>query len=95
MYATPKVATVHQPTTKVTPMTYAADPNFFFPNIFNNNFGGKASYDQHRYGNRGYEPYYPPSLYPLNDGWMLWDEDLRDRDSKYTDKFGSNKDGGR
>ncbi len=96
-YATPKVATVQQPTTKVTPVTYAADPNFFFPNIFNNNFGGKASYDQHRYGHGGYgyDDFHYPGHFHINDGWMLWDEDLRDRDSKKTDKFGSNKDGGR
>merc|ERR1712039_190123 len=32
--------------------------------------------------------------YPLNDGWMLWDEDLRDKDTPKAGKIGSYKDGG-
>ena len=52
------------------------------------------------YGNYGarkyptYGDYYRTHRYPINDGWMLWDEDLRDLDSK-SNKIGSGKDGGR
>ena len=53
------------------------------------------------YGNYGqryypsYGDYYRTHRYPLNDGWMLWDEDLRDKDTAKADKFGGKKDGGR
>jgi len=54
------------------------------------------------YGNYGerkyptYGDYYRTHRYPINDGWMLWDEDLRDKDTAKADKFGSGKkDGGR
>merc|ERR1711944_327601 len=60
-----------------------------------NNMGGKADYGN--YGERrypSYGDYYRTHRYPINDGWMLWDEDLRDKDSK-SDKIGSGKDGGR
>jgi len=80
-----------------TPTTYAADPMFFnFGRYFNNNIGGKADYGN--YGERRkyptYGDYYRTHRYPLNDGWMKWDEDLRDLDSK-SNKIGSYKDGGR
>merc|ERR1712039_630320 len=58
--------------------------------------GGKADYG-HETGRRPYPvygDYYRTHRYPLNDGWMLWDEDLRDLDSK-SNKIGSYKDGGR
>jgi len=43
-----------------------------------------------------YGDYYRTHRYPINDGWMLWDEDLRDKDTAKADKFGSGKkDGGR
>jgi len=53
-------------------------------------------YDEGMYKNRypSYGDYYRTHRYPINDGWMLWDEDLRDKDSK-SDKIGSGKDGGR
>ena len=56
----------------------------------------KADYDEHGYRRRypTYGDYYRTHRYPINDGWMLWDEDLRDLDSK-SDKIGSGKDGGR
>jgi len=80
-----------------TPTTYAADPMFFnFGRYFNNNIGGKADYG-HDAGRRKYPTYgdyYRTHRYPLNDGWMKWDEDLRDLDSK-SNKIGSYKDGGR
>ena len=41
-----------------------------------------------------YGDYYRTHRYPINDGWMLWDEDLRDLDSK-SNKIGLGKDGGR
>merc|ERR1711902_128255 len=76
---------------------YTADPMFFnFGRYFNNNLGGKADYG-HDAGRRKYPTYgdyYRTHRYPLNDGWMLWDEDLRDLDSK-SNKIGLGKDGGR
>merc|ERR1711944_125499 len=54
-----------------------------------NNMGGKAEYGD--YGSRKYPTYgdyYRTHRYPINDGWMLWDEDLRDMDSK-SNKIGS------
>ena len=56
----------------------------------------KAEYDEHGYRRRypTYGDYYRTHRYPINDGWMLWDEDLRDLDSK-SNKIGSGKDGGR
>jgi len=56
----------------------------------------KADYG-HESGRRKYPTYgdyYRTHRYPLNDGWMLWDEDLRDLDSK-SNKIGLGKDGGR
>ena len=56
----------------------------------------KADYG-HDAGRRKYPTYgdyYRTHRYPLNDGWMLWDEDLRDLDSK-SNKIGFGKDGGR
>ena len=56
----------------------------------------KADYG-HETGRRPYPTYgdyYRTHRYPLNDGWMLWDEDLRDLDSK-SNKIGLGKDGGR
>ena len=101
--ASPKVATVSTTYPKVAtsyvPTTYAAQPLFWNRGtIFNNNFGGKADYDQSRYGSGyGHGGYYDnyAGHFHINDGWGLWDDDLYDRDSKKTDKFGSNKDGGR
>ena len=61
--------------------------------LANSNF--KADYGN--YGERKYPTYgdyYRTHRYPINDGWMLWDEDLRDLDSK-SNKIGSGKDGGR
>merc|ERR1711941_157503 len=55
-----------------------------------NNMGGKADYGMN-YGERrypSYGDYYRTHRYPINDGWMLWDEDLRDMDSK-SNKIGS------
>merc|ERR1712027_244782 len=73
---------------------YTADPMFFnFGRYFNNNLGGKADYG-HDAGRRKYPTYgdyYRTHRYPLNDGWMLWDEDLRDLDSK-SNKIGLGKD---
>merc|ERR1739842_179634 len=81
-----------------TPTTYAADPMFFnFGRYFNNNIGGKADYG-HEAGRRKYPTYgdyYRTHRYPLNDGWMLWDEDLRDKDTAKAGKIGFGKDGGR
>merc|ERR1712241_510012 len=89
------------------PTTYVAQPAaepFFFNNmgryggmgwLGSNNMGGKADYGD--YGERYYPTYgdyYRTHRYPINDGWMLWDEDLRDKDSK-SDKIGLGKDGGR
>ena len=51
------------------------------------NYAGRRPYPS-------YGDYYRTHRYPINDGWMLWDEDLRDLDSK-SDKIGSGKDGGR
>jgi hypothetical protein len=95
--------TVHAPTVAYKPSVYsaAADPLFFgMGSLFNNNFGGKASYGSNSYSPSGY-----PSAaghndhylghFHINDGWGLWDEDLRDQDTPKADKFGSNKDGGR
>merc|ERR1712214_271550 len=95
---TPVVQTpVVQQQVAYTPTTYAADPMFFnFGRYFNNNIGGKADYG-HDAGRRpypSYGDYYRTHRYPLNDGWMLWDEDLRDLDSK-SNKIGLGKDGGR
>merc|ERR1712027_194280 len=86
--AQPKTETVMKPT------MYAAQPvaqpvaePLFFGNMMgggmyggyrgmgwlgSNNMGGKAEYGD----------YYRTHRYPINDGWMLWDEDLRDMDSK-------------
>jgi len=61
--------------------------------LANSNF--KADYGN--YGERrypSYGDYYRTHRYPINDGWMLWDEDLRDLDSK-SNKIGLGKDGGR
>jgi len=97
---TPVVQTpVVQQQVAYTPTTYAADPMFFnFGRYFNNNIGGKADYG-HDAGRRpypSYGDYYRTHRYPINDGWMLWDEDLRDKDTAKADKFGSGKkDGGR
>merc|ERR1711879_500022 len=102
--AQPKTETVVKPT------MYAAQPvaePFFFNGfgmnggyrgmgwLGSNNMGGKADYGN--YGERrypSYGDYYRTHRYPINDGWMLWDEDLRDLDSK-SNKIGSGKDGGR
>ena len=62
--------------------------------LANSNF--KADYGN--YGDRYYPTYgdyYRTHRYPLNDGWMLWDEDLRDKDTAKAGKIGSHKDGGR
>jgi len=105
----PQVATVaaEPKTVSYTPTTYVAAPAAepFFFNMGNmgryngwlgsNNMGGKADYGN--YGERKYPTYgdyYRTHRYPINDGWMLWDEDLRDLDSK-SNKIGSGKDGGR
>jgi len=95
----PQVSYV-QAAPQVTPQVrtvYTADPMFFnFGRYFNNNLGGKADYG-HETGRRPYPTYgdyYRTHRYPLNDGWMLWDEDLRDLDSK-SNKIGLGKDGGR
>jgi len=92
----PQVSYV-QATPQVTRTVYTADPMFFnFGRYFNNNLGGKADYG-HDAGRRKYPTYgdyYRTHRYPLNDGWMLWDEDLRDLDSK-SNKIGLGKDGGR
>merc|ERR1712117_722709 len=95
----PQVSYV-QAAPQVTPQVrtvYTADPMFFnFGRYSNNNLGGKADYG-HETGRRPYPTYgdyYRPHRYPLNDGWMLWDEDLRDLDSK-SNKIGLGKDGGR
>merc|ERR1712045_182827 len=102
----PQVAYVQQPQPVAQPV---AEP-LFFGNMMgggmyggyrgmgwlgSNNMGGKADYGN--YGERrypSYGDYYRTHRYPINDGWMLWDEDLRDKDSK-SDKIGSGKDGGR
>merc|ERR1712241_1147137 len=90
------------------PTTYVAQPAaepFFFNNmgryggmgwLGSNNMGGKADYGN--YGDRYYPTYgdyYRTHRYPLNDGWMLWDEDLRDKDTAKAGKIGFGKDGGR
>ena len=56
----------------------------------------KAEYDEHGYRRRypTYGDYYRTHRYPINDGWMLWDEDLRDMDSK-SNKIGSGTGGKR
>merc|ERR1712018_664649 len=99
----PQVVAVEQPQEVFKPTTYVASPQPFFFGmngmgaIRNNNMGGKADYDG--YGHRYYPTYgdyYRTHRYPINDGWMLWDEDLRDKDTAKADKFGSGKkDGGR
>merc|ERR1712122_3696 len=95
----PQVSYV-QAAPQVTPQVrtvYTADPMFFnFGRYFNNNLGGKADYghDAGRRKSPTYGDYYRTHRYPLNDGWMLWDEDLRDLDSK-SNKIGLGKDGGR
>merc|ERR1712027_302508 len=45
-----------------------------------NNMGGKAEYGDYGMGRKypTYGDYYRTHRYPINDGWMLWDEDLRD-----------------
>merc|ERR1712226_1727287 len=55
-----------------------------------NNMGGKAEYGNYGMDRRypSYGDYYRTHRYPINDGWMLWDEDLRDMDSK-SNKIGS------
>merc|ERR1712027_176055 len=55
-----------------------------------NNMGGKAEYGDYGMGRKypTYGDYYRTHRYPINDGWMLWDEDLRDMDSK-SNKIGS------
>jgi len=106
----PQVATVaaEPKTVSYTPTTYvaapAAEPLFFnrmmggmgsYGWLGSNNMGGKADYGN--YGERKYPTYgdyYRTHRYPINDGWMLWDEDLRDLDSK-SNKIGLGKDGGR
>merc|ERR1712154_450860 len=106
----PQVSTVaaEPKTVSYTPTTYvaapAAEPLFFnrmmggmgsYGWLGSNNMGGKADYGN--YGERKYPTYgdyYRTHRYPINDGWMLWDEDLRDLDSK-SNKIGSGKDGGR
>merc|ERR1711879_752198 len=86
----PQVAYVQQPQavaqpkteTVVKPTMYAAQPvaePFFF-----NGFG--MNYGERRYPSYG--DYCRTHRYPINDGWMLWDEDLRDMDSK-SNKIGS------
>merc|ERR1711934_45689 len=51
--------------------------------FFDNNLGGKADYGNYGYRRYpSYGDYYRTHRYPINDGWMLWDEDLRDLDSK-------------
>merc|ERR1712117_831297 len=44
-----------------------------------NNMGGKAEYGDYGMGRKypTYGDYYRTHRYPINDGWMLWDEDLR------------------
>merc|ERR1711936_357728 len=99
--------TVQAAEPKFKPTTYVAQPAaepFFFNNmgryggmgwLGSNNMGGKADYGN--YGERrypSYGDYYRTHRYPINDGWMLWDEDLRDLDSK-SNKIGLGKDGGR
>ena len=59
------------------------------PSYFKADYG---NYGERRYPSYG--DYYRTHRYPINDGWMLWDEDLRDLDSK-SNKIGSGKDGGR
>merc|ERR1712038_1939326 len=105
----PQVAYVQQPQAVTQPKTetvmkptmYAAQPvaePFLYRGmgwLGSNNMGGKADYGN--YGERrypSYGDYYRTHRYPINDGWMLWDEDLRDLDSK-SNKIGSGKDGGR
>merc|ERR1712224_188772 len=94
------VQPVHE--TVVQPQVVTVEQPFLFGSngmgaIWNNNMGGKADYDG--YGHRYYPTYgdyYRTHRYPINDGWMLWDEDLRDKDTAKADKFGSGKkDGGR
>merc|ERR1712018_166844 len=96
----PQVAYVQQPQAVAQPKTetvmkptmYAAQPvaqPVAEPLFFGNNMGGKAEYGD--YGSRKYPTYgdyYRTHRYPINDGWMLWDEDLRDMDSK-SNKIGS------
>merc|ERR1712203_784331 len=55
-----------------------------------NNMGGKAEYGNYGMDRRypSYGDYHRTHRYPINDGWMLWDEDLRDMDSK-SNKIGS------
>merc|ERR1712241_14908 len=85
----PQVVTVEEPKEVFKPTTYVAAPQPFFFGmngmgaIWNNNMGGKADYDG--YGHRYYPTYgdyYRTHRYPINDGWMLWDEDLRDKDTR-------------
>jgi len=105
------VAAAEPKTVSYTPTTYVAAPAaepFLFGGMMSggmgrygwlgsNNMGGKADYGN--YGERKYPTYgdyYRTHRYPINDGWMLWDEDLRDKDTAKADKFGSGKkDGGR
>jgi hypothetical protein len=97
-YAQPKIAT----TAGVVATPYAANPFFFNMGgggIWGNNFGGKASYggSQQKQGYptaNGHDDHYHGHFH-INDGWGLYDEDLRDRDTPKSDKFGSNKDGGK
>merc|ERR1712224_851028 len=100
----PQAVTVEEPKEVYTPTTYMASPQpVFFEKLL---FGGYKDYKyKSNYGGYGhsgrrnyptYGDYYRTHRYPINDGWMLWDEDLRDKDTAKADKFGSGKkDGGR
>merc|ERR1712039_330335 len=93
-YVQPATVQAAEPKVEYKPTTYVAQPAAE-PLGFNN-MGGKAEYGN--YGDRYYPTYgdyYRTHRYPLNDGWMLWDEDLRDKDTPKAGKIGSYKDGGR
>merc|ERR1712039_264991 len=108
-YVQPATVQAAEPKVEYKPTTYVAQPAaepLFFNNmgfgrygngwLGSNNMGGKAEYGN--YGDRYYPTYgdyYRTHRYPLNDGWMLWDEDLRDKDTPKAGKIGSYKDGGR
>jgi len=108
-YVQPATVQAAEPKVEYKPTTYVAQPAaepLFFNNmgfgrygngwLGSNNMGGKGMYDEREYKNKypSYGDYYRTHRYPINDGWMLWDEDLRDLDSK-SNKIGSGKDGGR
>jgi hypothetical protein len=77
-YAQPKIAT----TAGVVATPYAANPFFFKLGLLGNNLGGKASYggsyQKQGYPNAaGHDDHYHGHFH-INDGWGLYDEDLRD-----------------